>query len=162
MVLENKRETKLNCQQTGAVPPKPGLIAKSWSSIRSSCSDLISQDLVLSSFFILRSTRLKTRETQSQICLESPPLTHQPLSNTDEHTSDIWSQTQWWLIGLQPSWLQAKTMLLRELKMLKCVHSGLTDTHHLNESPESNFVQMKCRDFSVKHTVKQDSVVSKC
>lgn len=92
MILENKRETKLNCQRTGAVPPKPGLIAKSWSSIRSSCSDLISQDLVLSSFFILRSTRLKTRERDA--ITESPPLTHQPLSNTDEHTSDIWSQTQ--------------------------------------------------------------------
>lgn len=129
MILENKREREFRWQ----VPPKPGLIAKSWSSMRSSCSDLISQDLVLSSFFILRSTRLKTRETQSQICLESLPLTH--LCNTDEHTSDIWSHSQWWLIGFQPSWLQPKTLVSRELKFLKCAHTGLTHARSIGMEP---------------------------
>lgn len=135
MILENKRGTEFRWQRLGAVPPKPGLIAKSWSSMRSSCSDLISQDLVLSSFFILRSTRLKTREIQSQICLESPPLTQRSQSNTDEHTSDIWSHSQCWLIGFQPSWLQPKTLVSRELKFLKCVHTGSTHARSIWMEP---------------------------
>lgn len=43
-------------------PPNPGLMAKSCSSIRSSCSDLMSRDLVLSSFFSFRLTRLLSRK----------------------------------------------------------------------------------------------------
>ncbi len=68
------------------LPPKPGLIAKSWSSIRSSCSDLISIDLVLSSFFILRSTRLRTKENKQQLAWEIFLCLHFPLSNTNTHS----------------------------------------------------------------------------
>lgn len=80
------KDGKLNLQTiTHVLPPKPGLIAKSWSSIRSSCSDLISKDLVLSSFFILRSTRLRTKETKSQL-VWNPFLWRHPLFLTKTHS----------------------------------------------------------------------------
>lgn len=71
------------------LPPKPGRIAKSWSSIRSSCSDLISRDLVLSSFFILRSTRLRTNNSLHK---NSASIFLFPTQTHTWNRADIWSR----------------------------------------------------------------------
>lgn len=44
VIVQNRNSNKY----ADCVPPKPGLMLKSWSSIRSSCSDFVSGDLVMS------------------------------------------------------------------------------------------------------------------
>lgn len=78
-------------------------------------------------------------------------------------TSDIWTHSQWWLIGFQPSLLQLKTLVSRKLKSLKCVYSTCTHLdqnlppppHDLNESSECNFVyivEIPCLKHILKKT----------
>lgn len=53
------------------IPPKPGLMLKSWSSIRSSCSDLVRGDLVMSELRFR--IGLPQRESGRSRCWSGPP-----------------------------------------------------------------------------------------
>lgn len=64
-------------KMTGVLPPKPGLMVKSWSSIRRSCSDFVTGNLVISELlFRTGLSKKNTMPSTTLLCKNKTNIEH--------------------------------------------------------------------------------------